>query len=360
MARRHQLGLLFAVWSIPGLVSTLEVWRAGDPALPLARLALWQLSSWYVWVALTPLVLGLARRFPLERGQLGRSLPAHLIAPLCLSVPHLALSALAGRVAGVAYYRSEPFTELVGRLVERYLHLDVLTYMAVVATGLARAYYQRYRARELAAAELESRLLSSELAALKMQVHPHFLFNTLNAISVLVRKGEGARAVAALGGLAELLRSSLTEGGRQTTSLQAEVEFTRRYLELEQLRLGDRLRVAIEVPAELLGCEVPTLLLQPLVENAVRHGIAARPAGGTVWLRASGRGGRLVLEVSDDGVGLADGFVLEAQDGIGLANVRARLALLHPDDHAMAVAGRPGGGTKVSLELPLVAAAEAA
>jgi two-component system, LytTR family, sensor kinase len=357
----RRLALLLLVWSIPGLVSTTQVYvqELGTGGLGFARAAVWQMSSWWAWAALTPLVLHLLERFPLERGVWLRSAPVHLVAALGLAVPHLLVSAIAGRAAGVAFYQAAPLGELVTRLYARHVHLDVVTYLAVLGAGAAWSYHRRLRDRELAAARLEARLVESELRALEMQLHPHFLFNTLNAIAVLVRKQDAERALATLTGLAELLRMTLSERGQRSVSLGREIELTRRYLEIEQTRLGDRLSISVDAPVDALGAEVPTLVLQPLVENAVRHGVAPRPAGGRVAVAAWRAGDRLRLEVSDDGVGLPDGFSLD-RAGVGLGNVRARLAQMYPGDHVLEIGDRPGGGVVVSIELPFGAAREKA
>jgi two-component system LytT family sensor kinase len=358
----RRVGLLLIVWSIPGLVATVQVHlqEAGPQRIGLARAAAWQMASWWAWVPLTFVVLGLLRRFPLDRAVLWRTIPTHLIAALALAVPHLWLSALAGRLAGVAYYQETALGRLVDGLYVRHVHLDILTYLAVLGAGAAWTFQRRLRAREVLAARLEARLVESELRALEMQLHPHFLFNTLNAIAVLVRKADGERALATLNALAELLRLTLSERGRLTVPLDREIELTGRYLELEQTRLGERLVVELDAPADALDAEVPTLVLQPLVENAIKHGIAPRSEGGRVSVRVWRQGARLHVEVVDDGVGLAASAAAGAatsghrdrRGGVGLANVRARLAGMYPDDHTLAIADRDGGGTVVAIELP--------
>lgn len=207
----RRLALLFAVWSLPGLMSTTQVYAQGELALPAA--ALWQMVTWWAWIPLTPAVLRILTWFPLERGQLPRSAAVHVLAALAVAAPHLLISALAGRAAGVAYYQATPLGELVTRLYVRHAHLDVVTYLAVLAAGAAWSYHRALEQRELAAAELRARLAESELRTLEMQLHPHFLFNTLNAIAVLVRKADGARALATVTALADFLRLTLSERG---------------------------------------------------------------------------------------------------------------------------------------------------
>jgi signal transduction histidine kinase len=353
--------VLAAVWTLPGLVTSLQVYFLHQRYEPISLVdaLLWQLPGWYFWVPATPLVLLLLRTFPLSRGSWQRSLPAHLSATIVLSAAHLAVSVAAGRYAiRYAYYQEEAFGELVLKLLLRNMHLGVITYWGVIAAGYAFTYYRKYRERELVAAQLEARLARAELQALKGQLQPHFVFNTLNAIAVLVRKQDTERAVRTLSRLGELLRRTLDTAGRHVVPLSSEIDFLRRYLEIQQIRFQERLAIEFDVDDDCLDAEVPNLLLQPLVENSVRHGICKRAEGGRIEIRAHRVGDRVRIEILDDGVGLPPQWSLERGGGlgiglgIGLGNVHARLEQMYPGTHVLEVGNRPTGGVAIIIELP--------
>ena len=224
-------------------------------------------------------------------------------------------------------------------------------YFAIVGATHALDYYRRFRERELHAAQLEGQLAQTQLQMLKMQLHPHFLFNTLNAISALMHRDLDLadRMIARLG---DLLRMTLQNSGTQEVGFRHELEFIRAYLEIEQARLGPRLKVSMKCEPEVMDAAVPNLVWQPVVENAIRHGIAPRPEGGRLWMRAQRIGNRLHMEVSDDGPGLPDGPAGVLGKGIGLSNTRARLEQLYGGDHHFELSNRPGGGLCVTLTIP--------
>lgn len=347
--------ILLAAWSVPGLVTSTQVYFLHQRYEPIsfAEALLWQMPGWYFWVPATPLILLLVEAFPLGRGRWQRSVPVHLSAIMALSVAHLAVSISAGRyLVAYAYYVDTGFGELMTSLFLRNVHLDVITYASVVAAGHAYSYYRQLRARELETAELEARLARAELAALKDQLRPHFLFNTLNAISVLVRMKDTERAVRTLTRLGELLRATLDNAGTHLVPLEQELAFLSGYLEIQQIRFGDRLEVEVVACDGCLELEVPNLLFQPLVENSVRHGLAPRSEPGRVEVEAVRAGDRLRLEVRDNGVGLPAGWDASACKGIGVANVRERLAQLYPGDHELVIENRPHGGVRVWVDIP--------
>ncbi len=349
--------LLIALWSVPGLVSSTQVYFLHQRYEPMSFFdaLLWQMPGWLFWVPTTPVILGLLRVFPFNRRSWQRSLPVHLVAGFVVSVAHLAVSVAAGRfLIGYPYYRAEAFGEVMLHLFIRNVHLDVVVYVGVVAGGYAIEYYRRFRQREVDALRLEARLARAELQALESQLQPHFLFNTLNVIAVLVRKQETERAVRTLSRLGDLLRMTLDRSGRQVVPLAQELEFLRGYLEIQQIRFQDRLAISVDADDDCLEVEVPWLCLQPLVENAVRHGLAPRPGAGRIAVTARRRGDMVDIEVTDDGLGLPDDFDLERCRGIGVANVVARLSQLYGDGHVFELGARDGGGTRAFIELPAV------
>jgi LytS/YehU family sensor histidine kinase len=218
---------------------------------------------------------------------------------------------------------------------------------AVVGAFHGLRIYRKYKAREVESARLEARFAEAQNLALRMQLQPHFLFNTLNSISALVHANpEGADDM--ISRLGDFLRMTLEAPPDQMVPLRKELAFIRAYLAIEQVRFEDRLRVEMEIPADLQELRVPGFILQPLVENALKHGLSDRPGGGTLRLRAFRDSEYLVLEVQDDGEGFVPG-----REGVGLANVRSRLGLIYKGRHQLSILGAPNRGTLVSLRLPL-------
>lgn len=310
------------------------------------------LSTWlvcaYIWAALTPLVLYLSRRFRIERGRL-RNLLIHLVASLGFSLIQLGAYITAISFADPL---TQPFADVFQEFIVTGLHFNLLTYWALVSVSHAADYYRKYRERELSASQLRAQLANAQLSALKMQLHPHFLFNTLNAIAMLVRKSSNKEAINMLSGLSDLLRHSLENIDAQEVSLKEELEFLKLYLEIEQVRFNDRLRVRIEVEQETLAALVPTLILQPLVENAIRHGIGKRSAASVLEISARRENGRLRLQVRDDGPGLSANASKPVGSQIGITNTRERLRQLYGEAQTFELCNAIGGGAVATLEVP--------
>jgi hypothetical protein len=303
-----------------------------------------------VWAALTPVVLWMARRFPpgLRTATQRWRLAAHVVAGILVALAQAyAFVFLLPRVQP-DIWRGLAVGELVLNAIVANLQSNVLLYWVIVVATMLVRKYEWYRERDLRAAQLETRLTRAELEVLKMQLHPHFLFNTLHAISALVHDNPETadRMITRLG---DLLRLTLDAGSQQEVPLRRELDFVDKYLEIEQTRLGDRLRVERRIDRDALDALVPTLILQPAVENAIRHGIAPAAAGGTVTLEARRDGESLRLDVRDDGQGLdAERWT----EGVGLSNIRLRLRQLYGDAQTLDVTGQPGAGTHVALSLP--------
>jgi two-component system LytT family sensor kinase len=319
----------------------------GRPSSWSSTLA-YSFSFYAIWALLTPMVLWLAARVPLARRRLARSLAVHVAASVACAL-------LQGWVFAVAFWPeysdggrlASPMALWQSMLVAHF-HSNLLVYWVIVGGALALDYRARFRERELGAARLESRLARAELQALKAQFHPHFLFNTLNTISALVRQ-EPLAAERMVSRLGELLRTSVDSHPAEEVPLEQELDFIDRYLEIEETRFGDRLRVERRIDASAREALVPHLLLQPLVENALRHGVAPIRAGATVTIRAERRDATLHLEVRDDGAGAPPPLT----EGVGLASTRARLEHLYGDRHAFCIEHAPGRGFSASIELPL-------
>lgn len=364
--RRLRWLFILGFWTFFGALNGSQMYlgiRSEGMDIPLSRVFAWQMLGWIPWALLTPAVLWLGRRFPLERPGLARNLSVHAAACALVAAAHAALFTVANLLLSPFESRPRPFLEMFyGRLTSQF-HIDLLIYGAVLGTSYAVGYYARFREREVRATQLEARLAQAELQALKMQLHPHFLFNTLNGIVGLVRDHKNSAAVEMIAGLSDLLRYTLDGAGRQEVTLREELEFLELYLGIQQKRFPDRLRVEMSVEPGTLEALVPNLILQPLVENAIRHGVSRRAAGGTVGVAAAREGGRLRLRVYDDGPGLQPQARREAASddgphegspstGIGLSNTRARLKQLYGDAQSFEVFEREAGGVEAALLLP--------
>jgi two-component system, LytTR family, sensor kinase len=306
------------------------------------------LSDYLVWAALTPLVVWAVWDRPIRRADWTRALPLHVAAGVVVCLAHVPISQLAHLALARAFGETHPeglsFAWLFGAVVR-----NLFAYVDIVLVGHAIHFYREARDKDLRASQLDTTLAEARLQVLKMQLHPHFLFNTLHSISALVHKDPEAadRMIALLG---DLLRHSM-ENGAQSVPLRQELELLDRYLEIEKTRLRDRLTIDLDVDPETLDGEVPNLILQPIVENAIRHGIARRSRPGRIELRASRQAGMLALQVRDDGPGLPDA-VDPVRAGIGLVNTQARLSELYGPRHRFEVRNRDDGGLEVTLAFP--------
>ncbi|HYO62520.1 MAG TPA: histidine kinase [Pyrinomonadaceae bacterium] len=318
------------------------------------RIAFWQLVVWYVWGCFAPLVLGLGRRFPFEGRTWFKALLVHLPAGVVLSATHVA-AATALRMlirpfdvwSDVRPYAAQYWGELRG-----FFLFEFFVYWAILGVGYAFDYRERYREREAQAAELKAQLAQARLESLKMQLQPHFLFNTLHAISGLVRTNERHEAVNMIAGLSDLLRRALESADEQEVPLRDEVKFVELYLDIQKVRFSDRLTVRMEVEPETLDALVPNLILQPLVENAIRHGISPKDSAGAITISAYRDDRMLRVKVCDDGPGLQSGWRMEQSEGIGLANTAARLRHLYGAEHRFELRNADGGGVVASLAIP--------
>jgi two-component system, LytTR family, sensor kinase len=332
--------VLLVAWSIPGVLSAVQVWLlSGDREDPLAHY-LAQIPPWWLWAAATPALARLAERFPLFARRGIRHLPVHIAAVIVMDAAHAAVFYAVASLVGMQIATlSLPYGWWL--LALKMSFVVVLAYTAVLAIQHALAL-RRTRA------ELEVQLARAQLDAMRFQIQPHFLFNTLNTIAMQIRTGEPDAAVDMVSTLGALLRETIDATDPEIT-LAHELQTVRRWLEIEQVRFGERLRVTWDVAPECEAARVPAFVLQPLVENALRHGLAQQPDGGEVTIRARRVADQLHLEVLDDGAGLRG--PLEAR--VGLANVRERLACLYPNAHALSVCARDDGrGVRAAVAMP--------
>lgn len=358
--------LLFGTifWILVGLVDT--YWYTYTALTKGARPDIHDVMGWNMplWLAvglLTPAVVWLARRTTFRRGRLRRPI-------LLLSVGMLVFLAVHGVVTELILFWGMGETLVLQKFlngIRSFLSISIdrgiLFFLMIVGGVQLFDYYQRFRERERAAAALEleraqlrASLTEARLDALKMQLQPHFLFNSLNALSTLILRGDGQSAQTMVQLLSRFLRMTLDSTDAQLIPLETELEFLDAYLRIQKVRFGDRLRVETIVDPGVRTASVPSLILQPLVENSIRHGIASAPGEALLVIRAEPRGERLRLQVEDNGVGLPR--EVARNEGMGLTNVRARLAQLFPEGHRVSLADRPGGGTVATVEFPLRAA----
>ena len=337
----------FAFWTLIGLSFAFQFYISSAKAgldVGWKQAVGYALGDWYVFAVLSIPVVWLAGRFQFEAGRRARSLAVHLPGSLIFSLAYMVLRAFIGR------WQSEAsFAEAFQPLLVKTWHFNLLIYWVIVAVSFAFGYYGKFRERELRAAELEKSLAQAKLQALQMQLNPHFLFNSLHSISALMHQDVEA-ADRMIVRLSDLLRAALENSDAQEVTLRAELKFLQSYLEIEKIRFGPRLTVHMEIPADVLTACVPNLILQPLLENAIRHGIEPHAKPGIIELNARRANGELMLDVSDNGGGVRDASALI--EGIGLANTRARLRTLYGDAHRFELGNRPEGGLRVRLTIP--------
>jgi signal transduction histidine kinase len=317
----------------------------------------WSFTDWYEFALLAPIILWTCGRFRFQRGSWLRALAVHLCVGLLLAGIHVVMCALSDVFQGWVTAKPVVFAKSLRGILYNRIHYNLAVYAVIVCAWHAWDYYRKFREREAQAVELTGRLAQAQLQALRMQLNPHFLFNTLNAISSLMLKDVRA-ANKMLSRLGDLLRLTLEQGDQQEVPLRQEIEFLRCYLEIEQIRFGERLQLKVNVDPSTFEAAVPTLILQPLVENAVRHGIEPQETGGQIELRSIRNNGRLVLQVSDNGPGLTPDTVqaVEAstrtREPIGLNNTRERLRKLYGENQQFDLAGNAMGGVTASLSIP--------
>ena len=351
--RLVRFGLIWGVWTIVALFFSTQVYvmSFSDRRPPsMWREFLVQTSACYLWALATPLVLWLSKRFPIERHNWLRRAGSHLLFSIILAstllvVHYPGILLIWGQLGSISAWRMFGF--LYGNL-DRWL----LIYWTILLLSQAFIYYNSYRKGELKASQLRTELVQAQLEALKMQVQPHFLFNTLHSISALLSKDtESARKM--ITRLGDFLRLTLENSGSLEVSLRQEIEFLNGYLEIERIRFQDRLTTEIKVDPEVLDVSVPNLILQPIVENAMRHAIGSSGAG-RVEVTAVPQNGVVRIEVKDNGPGVDVDRILEARRGrgLGLANTQARLIGLYGASARFELSNNPTGGLVVALEIP--------
>lgn len=351
---RGAIAVLF--WSVIGFIFALPSLSTGGGRLQLLS----SLSQWWSWGLMTPLIFLADRRLPFTGKQLARRVLAHLLASLVFTGAYLYLLTAVRAAIGIGPWDALRISSFFVRGQIGMFLWSCLIYWVIVGALQAYRYYERYLSSELRLERMERSFTEARLNALRMQLDPHFLFNALNTISSHVEHDPKLtrRMIEHLG---DLLRMSLETKDRLEVPLSEEMALLDHYLAIQKIRFGDKLRIEIEVAPEVKYASVPSLIIQPLVENAIRHGISHRAVGGMVRVTAERADGRLEIRVQDDGVGLPAGWTAEASGGVGLAVTRERIAGLYPNgDSRFDITNRAAGGTEVAISLPLKVAEEEA
>jgi two-component system, LytTR family, sensor kinase len=339
----------FVLWTLLAFLTTAgaHVYLAsmGTP-ISWAQLLAWNITISIIWSLLTPPVYELARRYTFDRGSWKLSLPIHLVASAAIAL----LSAVALVLLNpLITWTKEPSVPFVAHVLSR-TFMDIPRYWYIVLITQAIAFYGKYQERQVFSSQLEAQLANAQLEVLKIQLEPHFLFNTLNSIAALARHdGEAAEHMTLQ--LADLLRMSLDGVGVHEVPLHQELAFLQKYIDIQQVRFHDRLHVETEIDPRTFDTLVPNLILQPLVENAIRHGIGPRRGPGLVRITTWRDRDDVWMEIRDDGLGFTRGGLMPPE-GVGLRNTRGRLQQLYNEDHAMMLEDAPGGGCTVKIRVP--------
>jgi two-component system, LytTR family, sensor kinase len=337
----------FALWTLIGLSFASQFYISSSKAgldVSWKQAVTYALGDWYVFALLSIPVMALSRRLRFESGTWVSSFLVHVPGSLIFSFAYMVIRATLGQ-----WQSGASFDEAFKPLLVKTWHFNLLIYWVILAVSQAFEYYRKYRDRELQTAELEKRLVQAKLQALQMQLNPHFLFNTLHSISSLMHKDVEA-ADRMIVRLSDLLRAALESSDAQEVPLSRELKMLNLYLSIEQTRFGNRLTTTMDIAPDTLTARVPNLILQPLVENAIKHGIEPRAKPGRIELRTRRQANVLTMEVSDNGVGLRNNKNVE--EGVGLSNTRARLRELYGPAHRLELVEPQDGGLRVELSIP--------
>jgi hypothetical protein len=345
---------VIAGWTFLGFMLAIEVYfnnRAGMRmgSVDFVEVAAPQFIRAAMWAMMAPLILRMREKMPLSRGHWWGGVSFHLAMSFVVMATYYL-----GRMLAYVLLWDKPWSDFWQMALTGFYGrniIDMAYYWAVLAFGYSLEIYHRYKNEELKAVQLEARLVETELKALREQLQPHFLFNTLNTIAVFVREKKNDDAVNLIARLSSLLRMSLDRTRTHEVTVRQEMDFLERYIDIQKARFPDRLEVGIAIEAEAMEARIPNLLLQPLVENAILHGIAPKSGPGRVDVFGRVECGRLHLEVRDNGPGLGDGGK-RAKEGIGLSNTRERIAKIYGAQGQLLLRSEPGRGVSVQIVLP--------
>jgi two-component system, LytTR family, sensor kinase len=353
----HRWFWIASIWfgfALFGALQTVFVMRSEGMHHAWLKLFVTTLLSWLPWALVTPLILRLGHKYPPVTLKPFRIWLAHIAAWLTVGMVFSTWAAEIEVLFNPYAYPSLPsYSQLWSEKLYNGVLSSIVLYAAVLTVSYVLDSRERLAFQRTETARLNEQLSKAQLSALRQQIEPHFLFNTLNAVSGLVREGRNDSAVSMIAGLSDFLRRILDDSSRQEVLLQEEMDFALNYLDIQKVRFADRLQLSVDVPDELYPAKVPSLILQPMVENAIKHGIAKRAQGGSIRISASGCDGMLTLRVSNDGPSLPADWDA-TRSGIGISNVRTRLQSLYGNSFELSMRNRMVGGVEVSVTLPLV------
>jgi len=353
LTRRDAALQVFVAASFLGLIAAGQhnlTMRATDGDITLLHALGMGMPYWYLWALFVPVVAGALRWFPLRRTRWLLAVTMHLVIALAVTLLHSWLEMGVQHVLGLRHGSFGAFTEMSLSHALWMLPYGLLAYGAILGALAAVDYSRRMKTEQLASAALGTQLAEARLQALRTQLNPHFLFNAMNSIAMLVRRKDNDTAVTMIAGLSDLLRYFLEERPPQEVRLRDELAFLERYLAVESVRFQDRLQVRIAADEGALDAYVPNLVLQPLVENALKHGISRRVSAGRLAIEAEATATTLTLRVRDDGPG--PGAETGDRAGVGLRNVRARLEQLYGAEQRLDLSSGPEGGALATITLP--------
>lgn len=346
---------LIFFWLTIALISTQTLYIQLGMKVPWAEIFIVKLAIWLFWGLYTPIILWGGRRFRIEKRNHFQGLIFHLPFSVLSIAINVFFYALFAWLVGVDSFDGVPLLGIFAGLFVALFEWYFIIYWAIIILSYAFAFYRSMKSRELEAVQLEAQLVTAQLQALKMQLQPHFLFNTLNTVASLVRQDQKPMAVEMLSDLSSLLRTTLLKKDQQQLSLEEEIAFLKNYLVLEKKRFGDRVKVKWEIAPETLSAQIPVYLLQPVVENAIYHGLSKQLKAQSLNISASKEGENLQLSVYNDGPKLPVDFDLNFTTGIGLSNIIERLSQLYPDRAELKIQNE-AEGVRVSIIMPYICA----
>jgi sensor histidine kinase YesM len=354
-SRKQFYILLLAVWSVLATFMTIQMLRTyaqKEIAIAWYIPALMEFSYSFQWVLLAPLALWLVKKLPLDRKRWIWQAPLHIGIGMILSALTMGVRMILRWIFLEPAGSILSFDDIIRNMFS-FFDYGMMSYFLILFLSYAHEYRERVHEREQRTLQLETELATSQLSHLKSQLHPHFLFNVLNTISMLVRKKENDTAVNMLAGISDFLRQSLATDTQQKIPLSKELEFARLYLDIQRLRFQDRLQVKFDIAASIEKVLIPPLLLQPLIENALEHGIGADAKSGLIEISASANNGKVKLLINDNGTGTESPEFSPAKKGIGLSNTESRLMKLYGNAARLSIVTEAAKGTTVEISIPI-------